>query len=163
MLTINSKVKNLDYNTIKELEKVLVTTMKYLHQPLKQTAFNVYFVSEKSIKELNKEQRGIDKVTDVLSFPFTDIKAGEVIDFEKYSLDIDRTNNTLLLGEIVICNQRAKEQAVKYGHSYLREVCFLFLHGILHCLGYDHIEDEDRVVMEELQNKILNKCNITRE
>lgn len=163
MLTISSKVKNLDFDTIKALEKVLKTSMKYLNQPLKQTAFNVYFVSEKKIRELNKEQRNIDKVTDVLSFPFTDINVGEIVDFDKYSLDIDRTNNTLLLGEIVICNQRAKEQAIKYGHSYLREVCFLFLHGVLHCLGYDHIEESDRVVMEELQNKILNKCNITRE
>lgn len=163
MLTISSNVKNLDFDTIKALEKVLLTSMKYLNQPLKQTAFNVYFVSEKRIKELNKEQRNIDKVTDVLSFPFTDIRAGEIVDFDKYSLDIDRTNNTLLLGEIVICNQRAKEQAKKFGHSYLREVCFLFLHGVLHCLGYDHIEESDRVVMEDLQNKILNKCNITRE
>ena len=163
MLTINSKVKNLEFTTIKSLEKVLLTTMKYLKQPLKQTAFNLYFVSSKKIRELNKEQRNIDKVTDVLSFPFTDIKAGEIVDFEKYNLDIDRTNNTLLLGEIVICNQRAKEQAVKYGHSYLREVCFLFLHGVLHCLGYDHIKEDDRVIMEELQDKILNLCNLTRE
>lgn len=163
MLTINSNVKNLDYSTIKSLEKVLLTAIKHLYQPLKQTAFNVYFVSEKRIRELNNSQRGIDKVTDVLSFPFTDIKAGEVVDFDKYSLDIDRTNNTLLLGEIVICNKRAKEQAIKYGHSYLREVCFLFLHGVLHCLGYDHIEENDRIIMEKLQNDILNKCDITRE
>lgn len=163
MLTINSNVKNLEFTTIKEIEKVLLTAMKHLHQPLKQTRFNLYFVSEKRIRELNKEQRNIDKVTDVLSFPFTDIKAGEVVDFDKYKLDIDPANNTLLLGEIVICNKRAKEQAQKFGHSYLREVCFLFLHGVLHCLGYDHIEEKDRIVMEKLQNDILNKCDITRE
>lgn len=163
MLNINSKVKNLDLNTIKNMEMVLVTALKYLHQPLKQIVFDVSFVGEKKIRDLNRTERNIDRKTDVLSFPTLDIQAGEIIDFDKYKFDIDYNNNTLLVGEIFICNQVAIRQAKKYGHSYIREVCFLFLHGILHCLGYDHIVDSDRVIMEALQDKILKECNITRE
>lgn len=163
MLTIFSKVKGIDFSIIKQLENVLKTTMKHLNQPLKLTAFNLYFVGEKGIKKLNREQRNIDKVTDVLSFPFTNLKAGEIIDFDNYKLEIDPLNKTLLLGEIVICKNRAIQQAKKYGHSVVREICFLFLHGVLHCLGYDHIKEKDRLIMEPLQEKILNICNITRE
>ncbi len=163
MLNINSKVKDLDLNTIKSMEKVLYNALTTLNQPIKQVVFNVYFVGEQKIRQINLAQRNIDRKTDVLSFPNLDIKAGEVIDFEKYKFDIDYSNNTLLVGEIFICNQVAIRQAKKYGHSYTREVCFLFLHGILHCLGYDHIEEVDRVVMEDMQRKILDKCNITRD
>lgn len=163
MLTIKSNVKNFDIKIIKEFEKVLNCAFKTLNQPLKQLVFNVYFVSENKIRELNRELRKVDKKTDVLSFPNLDIKAGEIIDFEKFKLDIDFSNNTLLVGEIFICNQVAIAQAKKYGHSYIREACFLFLHGVLHCLGYDHIVESDREVMEEMQRKILNICDITRD
>lgn len=163
MLNINSSVKNLDINTIKNMEQVLAVALKTLKQPLKQVVFNVYFVGEKRIRDLNRQHRNIDRKTDVLSFPNLDIKAGENIDFNKYRLDMDFSNNTLLIGDIFICNQVAISQAKRYGHSYTREVCFLFLHGILHCLGYDHIKEEERFVMEEMQDKILNQCKITRE
>lgn len=163
MLTIFSNVKNVNAEVFANLEKVLVGALNHLKQPKKQLVFNVYFVSEKKIRELNKEQRNIDKVTDVLSFPNLDIKAEEIVDFEKYRYNIDYSNNTLLIGDIFICNQVAIKQAKSYGHSYLREVCFLFLHGVLHCLGYDHIDEEDRVVMEKLQKEILDKCKITRD
>lgn len=163
MLTIKSNVKNFDIKIIKEYEKVLNYALKTLNQPLKQLVFNVYFVSEKKIRELNKTMRNVDKKTDVLSFPNLDLKAGEIIDFNRFKLDIDYSNNTLLVGEIFICNQVAIAQSKKYGHSYIREACFLFLHGILHCLGYDHILEGDRVVMEALQKKLLDECNIKRD
>lgn len=162
MLSIYSRVKNLDAETIKQMGKVASTALTFLNQPNKQLVFNVYFVSEKKIRQINNEKRNIDRKTDVLSFPMLDLTAGEVIDFNKFSIDIDLTNNTLLVGEIVICNQVAIKQAKKYGHSYTREVCFLLLHGILHCLGYDHIDADDRLIMEDLQRKILDKCNIKR-
>ena len=163
MLNIKSNVKNFDFKIIKQYEKVLNCALKMLSQPTKQIVFNVYFVSENKIRELNRDLRGIDKKTDVLSFPNLDLQAGEVIDFNKFKLDIDFLNNTLLVGEIFICNQQAIKQAKRYGHSYKREVAFLFLHGILHCLGYDHIKESDRVIMENLQNKILENCKITRD
>lgn len=162
MLNISFETKNNSVETVKNFEKVLINALKMLNQPFKQLRYNVYFVSKAKIRNLNKETRNIDKVTDVLSYPNLDIKAGEIININNYPYDIDYVNNTLLVGEIFICNQRAIEQAKEYGHDYNREICFLFLHGILHCLGYDHINDDDRVVMENLQDKILDACKIYR-
>ena len=163
MLNVYSKIRTFDDSIVKDLNEVLNTTFKVLGQPIKDVKYNLYIVSKNFIHELNLSERGVDRATDVLSFPYTDIKAGEKLDITKYQLDIDPMDNSLLIGELFICNEVAKRQAVKYNHSYRREFCFLFLHGVLHCLGYDHIEESDRVVMEEMQNKILNKCKITRD
>ena len=163
MLNIYSKVRTFDQEVAKDLNNVLNTAFKVLKQPTKNVKYNLYIVSENFIRELNLSERGIDKATDVLSFPTTDIKAGEILDINNYQFDIDYMDNSLLVGEIFICNNIAKRQAIKYNHSYRREICFLFLHGVLHCLGYDHIEENDRVVMEEMQSKILSKCKITRD
>ena len=133
-----------------------------LKQPIKDIKFNLYVVSNKFIHDINLSERGVDRVTDVLSFPYLNIKGGEVIDKSKCTFDIDFIDNKILVGEIFICNNVAIRQAKKYNHSYQREFCFLFLHGVLHCLGFDHIAESDRVIMEEMQNKILNKCKITR-
>ena len=163
MLNVYSKIRTFDDSIVKDLNEVLNTTFKALGQPTKNIKYNLYVVSKAFIHELNLSERGVDRATDVLSFPTTDIVAGEVLDLDKFKFDIDPMDNSLLLGELFICNEVAKRQAVKYNHSYKREFCFLFLHGVLHCLGYDHIEESDRVVMEEMQNKILNKCKITRD
>lgn len=163
MLNVYSKIRTFDESIVKDLEEVIKTTFKVLNQPTKNIKYNLYVVSKAYIHDLNLSTRGVDKTTDVLSYPTTDIKAGEVLDLDKFKFDIDPMDNSLLVGEIFICNEVAKHQAVKYNHSYRREFCFLFLHGVLHCLGYDHIEESDRTVMEEMQTKILNKCNITRD
>ena len=163
MLNVYSKIRTFDDSIIKDLNEVLDTTFEVLGQPNKNVKYNLYVVSKAFIHELNLSERGVDRATDVLSFPFTDIKAGEIIDMDKYSTDIDYVDNSLLLGELFICNEVAKRQAIKYNHSYKREFCFLFLHGVLHCLGYDHIEEGDRKIMEQLQDKILDKCKIFRD
>jgi len=115
------------------------------------------FVSEEEIKNLNKTNRNVDKVTDVLSFPMTEIKPGEKI--EEYKEDLFEN---VYLGDIAICTKRAREQAKEYRHSYTREICFLALHGFLHILGYDHMTKEDEEVMMALAKKILNQANIRR-
>ena len=163
MLNVYSKIRTFDDAIVKDLEEVIKTTFKVLGQPVKDVKYNLYVVSKAFIHDLNLTSRGVDRATDVLSFPTTDIKVGEVIDLDKYKFDIDPMDNSLLVGEIFICNEVAKAQAKKYNHSYRREFCFLFLHGVLHCLGYDHIEEQDRVLMEEMQTKILNKCKILRD
>ena len=163
MLNIYSKIRTFDDSIVGDLNEVLNTAFKILKQPTKNIKYNLYVVSKDYIHDLNLSTRGVDKATDVLSYPTTDIVAGEVLDLDKFKFDIDPMDNSLLVGEIFICNEVAKRQAVKYNHSYKREFCFLFLHGVLHCLGYDHIEENDRVIMEEMQDKILNKCKITRE
>ncbi len=116
------------------------------------------------IHEYNLSSRGIDSATDVLSFP--------AIDFQKpcdYSI-IDENNYTmfnpdtgcLMLGDIVISYEHVLKQAEEYAHTVKRELSFLILHSILHLFGYDHMTDEDRVIMEEVQKDILNELGITR-
>lgn len=156
ILNIEGKI---DENTKAKLKKVFETAIS--SQP-DNFSINLYFINPIKIKKLNNKFRNINKPTDVLSFPFLPLKKDEVIDLDKYPEDIDRTNNHLCLGEIFICDKIAKKQAREYGHTILRERCFLFVHGILHLLGYDHIEDDDRFAMEDAQRQILNKCEITR-
>ena len=124
-------------------------------------AIELIFVDEEEIRRLNKETRNIDKVTDVLSYPSLEEIKGQALKEEDHPFEIDEEGN-LLIGSIAICCQRAKEQAEEYGHSYERELHYLIVHGIMHCLGYDHIEDEDRAEMREKEEYILGKLGITR-
>lgn len=119
------------------------------------------FVPEEEIRRLNRETRAVDKVTDVLSYPTLDDIKGQPIFGEDYPYDVDE-NGVLLLGSIVICQQRAKEQANEYGHSYERELHYLLVHGIMHCLGYDHMTDDEKAEMREKEELILGKLGITR-
>lgn len=124
-------------------------------------AIELSFVGEEEIQRLNRELRSIDKVTDVLSFPALDLERGQAIKKAEYPYEIDEEGR-LLLGSIAICIKRAKEQAEEYGHSYERELHYLIVHGIMHCLGYDHMEESDKAQMREQEEKILNKLGITR-
>ncbi|MEL0691723.1 rRNA maturation RNase YbeY [Clostridioides difficile] len=109
------------------------------------------FVDNKAIHELNREYRGVDRVTDVLSFPLLSD------DFEDVELEEES------LGDIVVSLERALEQSIEYNHSFEREVCFLICHSMFHLLGYDHDTDENTKEMREKEEHILNKLNITRE
>lgn len=109
------------------------------------------FVENSEIKELNKNFRGIDKVTDVLSFPMIDENDFDVELFEKS------------LGDIVISLDKAFEQSKEYNHSFFREVCFLVCHSMFHLLGYDHDTEENTKIMRTKEEYILNKLGITRE
>lgn len=117
------------------------------------------FVKKERIQELNKAYRKVDKVTDVLSFPMLNISHPQKLeDFKKEN----EPDGSLYLGDIVICKKVAKEQAKKFGHSKKREVGFLALHGLLHLLGYDHIESEDEEIMTKTSKQILDNLEITR-
>ena len=141
-----------------ELEKVLGEFIKS-DIPL---AVEMAVVSAEEIRELNAQTRGIDKVTDVLSYPtLNDIK-GKAIVGANYPFDIDEEGN-LLVGSIAICTDRDKEQAEEYGHSYERELHYLLVHGVMHCLGYDHITDEEQKEMRAQEEEVLAKLGITRE
>ncbi|MBR5747123.1 MAG: rRNA maturation RNase YbeY [Clostridia bacterium] len=109
---------------------------------------NVTVVGDRAIRKLNREHRGIDKATDVLSFPMFEFGTPEV---------------PTLLGDIVISRDTAYRQAKEYGHSPRREFCFLAAHSALHLLGYDHETEAEREEMEAKQEEILNKLGITRE
>lgn len=111
--------------------------------------FNIIIINNDKIQEINKTYRNKDAVTDVISFAF------EESDNIKY-------DNMRFLGEIYISYERCKEQAMEYGHSIERELCYLSIHGLLHLLGYDHIKENDKKVMRTLEEEILNEYNIKR-
>ena len=118
-------------------------------EKVKNANFSIVFVDNEKIQYLNKNYRNIDKITDVISFAFEDNQ--KVV-----------YNNVRFLGEIFICIPRMLEQAQDYGHSRERELAFLTVHGLLHLLGYDHMNLEDEKVMFELQEKILNEDERTK-
>ena len=112
--------------------------------------FNIIFVDNKSIHKINKEYRKIDKITDVISFALEDNDK----DF--------KVNNMRILGDIYISVDKAIEQANEYKHSLKREISFLAIHGLLHLLGYDHMNEADEKVMFGLQKELLDGFKITR-
>ena len=125
-------------------------------------AVELIFVDGEEIQRLNRELRSIDKVTDVLSFPTLDGIKGEELRGEDFPYEMDEEGR-LLIGSIAICCDRAREQAEEYGHSYNRELHYLLVHGIMHCLGYDHITDEEKAEMRACEERVLTKLGITRE
>lgn len=102
------------------------------------------------IRSLNAEYRGVDKVTDVLSFPQFD-------DME----DLPEVGE-LCLGDVVICTERAREQAEEYGHSEERELVYLFVHSLLHLLGYDHMQEDEKAVMRDKEEHVMNHVELGR-
>ena len=118
---------------------------------VENSELSITLTDDKNIHALNKKYRGIDRATDVLSFAFRESDEPEVIgaDFE-------------ILGDVIISLERAKVQAEEFGHSFLREVIFLEVHGLLHLLGYDHIADDERQEMETEQRFIMAKLEIGR-
>lgn len=128
---------------------------------------DITFTDDGGIHKLNRDFRGIDSPTDVLSFPMVnyDNPANFLIleSDEAAAQYFNPESGELVLGDIVISTERAKKQAYEYGHSLKREICFLTAHSMLHLMGYDHMTDEDRQTMESKQEKILKALGITRE
>lgn len=143
---------NLPENLIvdKEIENICRKTANKIGELYdeKESEVSITITNDEEIHKLNKKYRDIDRPTDVLSFAFRESEE-----------DIDDSN----LGEIIISIEKAKAQAEEYGHSLKREIAFLTAHGMLHLLGYDHIEEEDRIEMEEEQRFIMNALNISRD
>ena len=125
-------------------------------------ALEVAFVTEEEIQALNEKTRGIDKVTDVLSDPTLDGIKGKTLRGDDYPLDIDE-DGRLFIGSVAVCIQRAKEQAEEYGHAFKRELYYLIVHGVMHCLGYDHMTDDEKAEMRGREESVLRKIGITRE
>ncbi len=122
----------------------------------------IIITDEAEIRRLNAEARGIDAVTDVLSFPSLDGIRGRALKKADFPFEVDEEGK-LFLGSIVICEKRAREQAEEYGHGYMRELHYLAVHGLWHLLGYDHMTEEDKPEMRAKEEKILSKLGITRE
>ena len=145
--------------TLKDYERVFKKILKRTKKVLsikERLGLSVTFCDNKYIQELNKNYRKKDMPTDVLSFAVEDDMDKELIQ------EIQRLSSTREIGDIVISYERAVEQANEYNHSIKREVCFLFAHGVLHLLGYDHINRTDEDIMINLQNTILDSLKIRR-
>ena len=151
--------------------KIDATTKNELFESVCKTAFEylnlqgdciveVDFVSEEEIRTLNAQTRNVDRVTDVLSYPALD----EIREFTKrnYPFEYDEEEKAVRLGNIIICNEQVSRQAKEYGHSETRESAYLFLHGILHLLGYDHIEENEKKQMREKEENVLSNLEINR-
>lgn len=154
-----SEVNFLD---IKENEEFIKLTEKVLSKAFEvekidklNLYINVILTNPENIRKTNKKYRNIDKETDVLSFPM----------FEKDEIENLKVNGNEIedaLGDIMISVQRVEEQAKEYGHSFEREFSYMLVHGFYHLMGYDHIEECDRIVMREKEEKVLEILNITR-
>jgi probable rRNA maturation factor len=141
-ITDNNLYKDYEY-----LYKVLDSTLK--HEKAEGSIFSIIFVEDNEIHKINKTYRNVDKITDVISFAFED------------NQDL-MYNDIRVLGDIYICIPQMKRQAQEYGHSEKRELSFLAVHGLLHLLGYDHMNEDDEKVMFSLQEMILDGENIKR-
>lgn len=117
----------------------------------------VTVTDNETIREINREQREIDKPTDVLSFPMLFYSEPEVLAEPLKEYDYDPETNLVVLGDLMLSHEKIAEQAEEYGHTYERELCYLSLHGLLHLFGYDHMVEEDKVVMRAREKEILAK------
>jgi probable rRNA maturation factor len=147
------ETNNVSSEQIDEIEKLLNFAAAKL--TIEQgSEVSVTFVTNERIREINREYRDKDAVTDVISFALEELGEGEV---ELIGADIPR-----ILGDIIISIAKAKEQAEEYGHSFMREFGFLAVHGFLHLLGYDHMTEEDEHEMFTLQKEILDEYGLQR-
>ncbi len=153
-----------DFDYEKAAESIIEQALDYLKCPY-EVQVNLTLTDNKGIHEINKEYRQIDRPTDVLSFPLIDYEEPNVFpeNLEEAAEDyFDLDTGELMLGDIIISVEKCKEQAAEYGHSVLREYSFLIVHSILHLFGYDHMEDDERAVMEQKQREILDTAGISR-
>ena len=141
---INETKEEIDLD---DLRKVIDKALE--SENVSNAIMNVIIIDNERIHEINKEYRGIDRPTDVISFALEDDKTFINTDFR-------------VLGDIYISIDKVHEQAKTYGHSERRELSFLTVHGVLHLLGFDHMEKEDEIVMFKKQDEILDSLGITR-
>lgn len=121
----------------------------------------IIFTDPDGIRELNARCRGVDAVTDVLSFPALDGIFKKELKKSGFPFDSDEDGN-LFIGSVAICKARAEEQAKEYGHGFLRELYYLAAHGVCHLLGYDHMTDGDKAEMRETEERVLGKLGLIR-
>ena len=141
----------------KTIKKVLEECYKTENLTNSKLIITITLTTPEKIRQINNEYRQIDKATDVLSFPM----------FEKSELDEKIKKQEFLhedvLGDIIISVQKVEEQAKEYGHSFERELIYMVVHGFYHLMGYDHIEEKDKIIMRPKEENVLSKLGITRE
>lgn len=160
----NNTEKEIPFSIEEIFEKVATTVLEAENCPY-EVSVNLLLTDNEGIRSYNKEYRGIDKETDVLSFPNLDYEqAGTFAITEEAEADcFDPDSGELLLGDIMISVDKITEQAAEYGHSELREFAFLTAHSMFHLCGYDHMTEEEAAVMEQKQEAVLVQLGIGRE
>ena len=147
--------ENKKYENI--IEKVVEQCFKEEKLENSKLYISITLTNPENIHRINKQYRDVDRETDVLSFPM----------FEKNELDEKIRNNDFehedVLGDIVISIEKVKGQAQEYGHSFEREFAYMIVHGFYHLMGYDHIKEEDKIVMRPKEENVLNKLGIRRD
>lgn len=151
------------FSVKEQLDRLVSYVTEYVACPY-EPEISVTLVTKEEIHRLNKEFRQVDRPTDVLSFPMMEYDEPANFDGETFqtSLTTNPESGEMVLGDIVLCSQVVCEQAEEYGHSELREFSFLVVHSLLHLFGYDHIEEAERMVMEEKQKSIMEQMQILR-
>lgn len=135
-----------------EAAEYAVESENLLNLDKQRCELSVTFVGLDEIHELNREYRGVDRPTDVLSFP----------QFEDLEEEIPEVGG-ICLGDVVICREKAEEQAEEFGHSFERELVYLFTHSVLHLLGYDHMEEDEKKVMRQREEEIMEQIGLMRQ
>lgn len=152
----------LDLNYQELAEQVAEAVLDYENCPY-EAQVELLLTMNDEIHEMNREFRDTDRATDVLSFPMIEYETPGDFDFlEDDDSCFDPDSGELMLGNIVISKEKVLSQAEEYGHSVKREYAFLIAHSMLHLLGYDHMEEDERAVMEQKQREILDEMGITR-
>ena len=155
------QLEYLDLESNDKYEKIIKRVIEQCFKEEKIENSKLYIsitlTNPEHIHEINKQYRNVDRATDVLSFPM----------FEKNEIDEKIKNNDFehedVLGDIVISIEKVEEQAKEYGHSFEREFAYMLVHGFYHLMGYDHIEEDDKVIMRKKEEDVLNKLGITRD
>ncbi len=144
-------------------QKVVQAALDFTGCPY-EAEVNLLLTTNEEIRRMNREFRQTDRATDVLSFPMVDYMEAGKFDFLEDRMDcFHPETGELLLGDIVVSKEKVLSQAEEYGHSPEREFAFLLTHSVLHLTGYDHMEEEERLRMEQMQREILEKLDILRK
>lgn len=151
-----AEINFLDIEDNKEYTKIITKVLDKCFEEEnlnnKNLYINIVLTNPENIRRINKEHRNIDKATDVLSFPM----------FEKEELENITSSNQDILGDIVISINKVEEQAIEYGHSFERELSYMTVHGFYHLIGYDHMVEEEKELMRQKEENILQKLNILK-
>ena len=151
-----------DFDPEEVAKEVIETALRQEGFPM-EAEVSLTLASEEEIQAANKAYRGIDRVTDVLSFPMADYETPGQWEEAYASFDtVNPDTGDVLLGDILLCVPKVYAQAEEYGHSVKREYAFLIAHSMLHLMGYDHMEEKERAIMEEKQEEILSFLHINR-
>jgi len=152
-------IAEINFLDIEENEEYINTLTKVMDRCFEEEKLkdknlyvNIVLTNPENIRKINKEHRNIDKETDVLSFPM----------FEKEELEQRKELNQDVLGDVVISIEKVKDQAEEYGHSFERELAYMAVHGFYHLMGYDHMNENDKLLMRQKEENVLNKLNILK-